>query len=106
MDINAVGGSNTSSRDKVDQTLYWSNVILKGLKDQACLIERSKHLIDRMSDDEFTHHKNSAYKKIQKALVESSVHPLRELKTKEKVVLVQDVKQKLNQGFTTLVILY
>lgn len=87
---------------KIQEAVYWSQVVLHGLEDQGKLIERSKHLVDRMKPDEYVSHKDSAYEKVQRALSEGSVHPLRELKTVEKGVLVKDLKEKALQALIVL----
>lgn len=90
---------------EIGEAFYWGNVVISGLKSQRKLLERSKHLIDRMGPDEFVSHRDSAYEKIGRAYQEGSVHPLRELKTKEKGVFVEDLKQKMGQGVSVLSIL-
>ena len=92
-------GAKTTS---IDKALHWGRVIHKGLSDQARLLERSKHLVDRLKPEEAEQHKDAAYGKIGRALKERSIHPLRELKTKEKGVLVRDLKSKAGQALLNL----
>ncbi len=80
---------------KLQEIVHWCSVIKHGLEDQYRLIERSSHLIDGMPPDEFIKHRDSGYKKIARAWSESSIDPLRTLKTKEKGVIVKDFKNRL-----------
>lgn len=78
----------------IDQIMYWSQVVINGLKDQKNLIDRAESKVNQLSQEQFTELRNSGLKKVGKAIVNQDILPLRELKTLEKAVLVKDIKNK------------
>jgi hypothetical protein len=78
----------------IDQIMYWSQVVMNGLKDQKKLIDRAEPKVRDLSPDQFTELRDSGLKKVGRAIINKDILPLRELKTLEKAVLVKDLKNK------------
>jgi hypothetical protein len=78
----------------IDQIMYWSQVVINGLKDQKKLIDRAEPKVRQLSPEKFYELRDSGLKKVGRAIINQDILPLRELKTLEKAVLVKDFKNK------------